>query len=375
MTRRCALRLLVVGATPPPYFGMSTATECLLAALREADVSYAHVDIADRRDFGNMNRLEVGNVVLAARSASCFLYKLAEYRPTVVYMPVAQTTLGFLRDSLFLVPSRLLRKRVVVHLHGCQLDTFHAGAPVLLKQLMKFSLGRVTTAIVLGAGGESQFRDLVPADRVRVVPNGLPDLVLPPGRCSNRPVTALYLSTMMREKGILDLLRAMKLARKSVGDLRVVFAGGWYSAEDEAAFRTELATLGLNSGVELLGPVEGAARERAFSEADYFVLPPRHVEGQPFAILEAMRAALPVVTTASGFIPQMVVSGECGLVVPRGDVAALAEALVQLAQSSDLRVRMGHAARARYLAEYTLEKWSERMMAVFAEAAGLSPST
>jgi len=349
---------------------MSVATECLLAALSDAGIDCTHLDIADRRNFANMNRIDLGNLRLAALGGVEFLQKMHSFRPNVVYLPVAQTTLGFLRDAVFLVPARLARKKVVVHLHGCQLDTFFQGAPTWMRWLMKWTLGQVRIAVVLGEGGESQFRGLVPDGKVRVVPNGLPVTPCPSVRSPSPDVlTILYLSTLMREKGILDLLEATAQLGDEACRLRLVFAGDWYSKEDERQFLVKLDVLGLRSRVELRGPVQGADKDRTLAEADVFVLAPRHVEGLPFAILEAMRAGLPVITSDSGFIPQVIESGQCGLVVPRGDVPALADAMGTLARDSELRSKMGHAARQRFLAEYTLERWSTRMLAVFQEVA------
>lgn len=146
-------------------------------------------------------------------------------------------------------------------------------------------------------------------------------------------------------------------------------AGDWYSRADQAEFEDEIARLGLQARVALLGPVTGVAKDAALASADVFLLPPRHHEGLPYAILEAMRAGLPVVTTASGFIPQVVGDGHCGFVVPRCDVNGLAEALARLAADRGLREAMGHNARRRFLAEYSLDVWAHRMMDAFDEAA------
>ena len=356
---------------------MSMATECLLRTLDDARMTYTHLDIADRRGFRNMNRIDVANVVLAVRSGVEFARRLLSFRPDVVYMPVAQSTLGFLRDALFLVPAKLTRRRVVVHLHGCQLNTFYRGAPCWLQSLMRWSLRDVQIAIVLGDGGESQFRDLVPEDRVRVIPNGLPVVEVPHFRPRNgdNSVTVLYLSILMREKGILDLLAAVDALGGRADQLRLIFAGEWYSDDDERQFRAHVDRLGLGDRVRLVGAVEGVEKERVLAGADIFVLPPRHVEGLPFAILEAMRAGLPVITTDSGFISQVVIDEYCGLVVPRGDVPALADAIGSLVRSSTLRREMGRRARERFLSEYTLDTWATRVLAALRDAGTAAPAS
>ncbi|MBN2183810.1 MAG: glycosyltransferase [Candidatus Krumholzibacteriota bacterium] len=70
-------------------------------------------------------------------------------------------------------------------------------------------------------------------------------------------------------------------------------------------------------------------------------------EGLPIVILESMAAGTPVVSTSVGGIPELVVDGETGILVPPGNPEALAEAILNLVRDADLRHEMGKASRAR----------------------------
>jgi len=83
-------------------------------------------------------------------------------------------------------------------------------------------------------------------------------------------------------------------------------------------------------------------------------------EGMPNALLEAMAAGLPVVATEVGGTPDVVVDGVTGLLVPRRDPAALAEALASLVSDSDMRRSMGQAGRERVLQHFSIERMVER---------------
>src|SRR5579859_620485 len=128
---------------------MSVATELVLKALGN-EFCVIHLDLADRRPLSNVGRIDVQNLLLAAHHGVKFLWLLIRRRPDVVYMPVAQDKVAFLRDSLFLIPARLLRKTVVVHLHGGYFATFYRSASPWMKKLVRFCLGRSARAIVLG---------------------------------------------------------------------------------------------------------------------------------------------------------------------------------------------------------------------------------
>ena len=92
---------------------------------------------------------------------------------------------------------------------------------------------------------------------------------------------------------------------------------------------------------------------------DLFVLPSLW-EGLPMAVLEAMAAGLPVVATAVGGTPEVVLDGITGLLVPPRDPQALAEGILRLLRDPDLRQRMGGAGRERVAAHFSVEQMVQR---------------
>jgi glycosyltransferase involved in cell wall biosynthesis len=126
-----------------------------------------------------------------------------------------------------------------------------------------------------------------------------------------------------------------------------------------------VSELGLEGLVTFPGRVDGEAKRSLFEGADLLVFPGYQPEGLPLVILEAMAASLPVVSTDTGATRDVVVDGETGVIVEKQRPAALAAAVRRLAGDAELRVRMGRAGRARYLAEYTEERCAHRLVALF----------
>lgn len=109
-----------------------------------------------------------------------------------------------------------------------------------------------------------------------------------------------------------------------------------------------------------------------FQRADALVLPTRG-DCTPFVVLEGMAAGLPVVATRVGAIPEQVVHGETGLLVPPGDVGALAEALGALLASPARRRAMGRAGRARAEALFDAARNYPRLLALLKTCAAGQP--
>jgi glycosyltransferase involved in cell wall biosynthesis len=87
---------------------------------------------------------------------------------------------------------------------------------------------------------------------------------------------------------------------------------------------------------------------------------PSHSEGMSNALLEYLAAGRAVVATAVGANPALVRDGESGLLVPPGDDAALADAMIRLLEDPALAVRLGVAARRRVAAEYSRDAMRKR---------------
>ncbi len=102
-------------------------------------------------------------------------------------------------------------------------------------------------------------------------------------------------------------------------------------------------------------------------EAQIFVLS-TNFEALPISILEAMRAALPVVATDVGGVAESVRHEETGLLVRRGDVAGLRDALARLIAGPALRVAMGTAGRRLWAAQFTASAMTARTVEVYKRA-------
>ncbi len=160
------------------------------------------------------------------------------------------------------------------------------------------------------------------------------------------------------------LLRAFDRVRRSRPDARLVIIG-------EGELRDRLvglaAELGLGDSVRFVGFRSDV--QRLLPAFDLFVLS-SHEEGLPISLLEAMAASRPVVATAVGCIPELVSSGECGLVVPPRDPEKLAEAILKLLSDDSARLRYGEAGRRHIEKEFSLPEMIHRYESLYRQAVG-----
>jgi glycosyltransferase involved in cell wall biosynthesis len=202
---------------------------------------------------------------------------------------------------------------------------------------------------------------VVDPDRLAFVPNGLPEAPsAPEPEVHDGPPRILFLSNMLRAKGPLVLVKALgTLAARGI-ELTATLAGASVDDAFTSEVITEIERLGLADRVRYVGAVYGAAKHALFRTHDVFVFPTL-ADAFPLVVLEAMQAGLPVVSSDEGAIPDMVLDGETGFVVPPGDVTAVADRLARLLRDGALRRRLGERGRARYREHFTEARFEQAL--------------
>lgn len=188
----------------------------------------------------------------------------------------------------------------------------------------------------------------VPAERVSIVGAGANVDVLPPlpDRATREPII-LFVGREYRRKGGDVLVEAFRRVRAAFPAARLQIVG------TNAAPR--------EPGVEVLGSVSDRGQlARLYARASIFCLPSRF-DPYPGVLAEAMAHWLPCVSTRTCGIPEIVVEGETGLLVPRDDADALGGALLRLLEDPAYRDRLGAAGRLRVERRLTWDHVVDRM--------------
>jgi glycosyltransferase involved in cell wall biosynthesis len=198
-------------------------------------------------------------------------------------------------------------------------------------------------------------KGVVGAHKVRVIPNFVRNLPAAPDSATRRADEILAVGRLDRQKGFDVLLRAFAQSGLAEEGLRLVILGEGPERPSLAALAQDL---GVAAAVEMPGVVPDP--ERWMARCAFYVLPSRY-EGFPNALLEAMAMGCAVIAADCDSGPrELVRHGENGLLVPVADVAALAQALRELALNPSLRACLGHAAqavRARYAKAAIVAEW------------------
>jgi len=200
-----------------------------------------------------------------------------------------------------------------------------------------------------------------PSPRIRHLPNG----VEPGPNPTAVPRTGghiLFAGRLVREKGLGVLLASARL----LPDIPIVVAGDGLLKD---SLRTEAP-----DSVRFVGEQTQDELRQLRASAVAVVSPSVWFENAPVTVLEAMRDGRPAIVTDIGGQPELVDEGT-GMVVAPGNVPELANAISALWQDRALAERLGQAARARLVSQYTLEQHTDALETIYGEADVLTGGT
>ena len=219
-----------------------------------------------------------------------------------------------------------------------------AVLPRLLRQLL-IGADAVTACSAHTLAEAEEFTGVELGERGYVIPNGVDvgEIRSAEPAIRRRPYV-LAIGRHVEQKGFDVLLEAWAKVVSDLGsDHDLVIAGDGDEREHLAARAVEL---GIAAGVQFVGRADRQSTAALFRGCEFFVLPSRH---EPFGIvnLEAMAAAKAVIATRVGGVPEVVIHGETGNLIPPGDANALAAAIVELARDPGRADRLGAAGAIR----------------------------
>jgi phosphatidylinositol alpha-1,6-mannosyltransferase len=241
-----------------------------------------------------------------------------------------------------------------------------AGTPLHRLYLSIYERSRMTIAITrftadqLAAFG-------VHGDSIKIVNPGVAVAPIAPSAITNDATHPFRLGTcgrVIRRKGHDTVLRALPAIIEKVPDVEYVVAG---DGPNRVALDALAAELGVESHVTFLGRVSDAELAAFYASLDLFVMPSRHdeatghVEGFGIVYLEAALQGVPSIGSRTGGVPEAILDGETGLLVPPESPDALAEAVTSLARDSGRRIALGEAAQERVRNEFNWDRLVEQV--------------
>jgi glycosyltransferase involved in cell wall biosynthesis len=314
--------------------------------------TYRDTGFFEKRGVRYLSNFEGPGVLLQLKVMLHLIVTLIQlrFRDAVDLLHIHSASRGsFWRAAIVAELASIAKVPYLLHIHSGEFpEFFKVDCGPVRKAWVRRVLRKAAGVICLTPGWQQQIQQISTQAKTMVLPNPVvaPDETAP--AATSGPINLLFLGRLIEKKGLLDLFQALALVLKRFPDLQLRIGGdGDMQQTKEAARRC-----GVENAVKFEGWVSGREKDRLIAQATLFVLP-SHYEAFPVSILEAMVHGKPVVATAVGGIPEILIDGRHGLLVPPKDPQALAEALMLLLADPERMHRLGMAGRRHAIQNYS----------------------
>jgi glycosyltransferase involved in cell wall biosynthesis len=265
------------------------------------------------------------------------------------------------RKAILGYAARILGVPYVTHLHGAIFFEYWSSAPLWISRSIDHLFRHSRCVIVLGRYWAQGIADRLPdvEDKIAILPNATPSNASVRLASADGRIRITFLGQLSKRKGTAELIAALQsLACRT--DWIATLAGDGSVEESRAIVRNSA----LESRIKIPGWLGESETDDLLDQTDILVLPSRS-ENLPMVILEGFARGIAVISTPVGAIPEVIDNGRNGLIVPAGDVAALANALERLISDPNLRRRLGSAARRDHANRYEISSYVQHLAAIW----------
>lgn len=319
------MKILLIGPISPPVTGCSVVNDLIVEKLnQEVGFSVKYINRAYPEFNEAIGEFSFKKVFFYV---SQYFQSVKIFKTDITYIAIGLTFFGVLKDAPFVFISKLLGKKIVIHVHGNYLKTQYALLSGVKKKMFSYILSRADLGIVSSELLKPNLTPFLQEDRIFWMPyfveKTLKDITEQEVTNTNG-LNILYLSNLMEGKGIFDVFEALNILNDKQVPYKAKIVGGIDLENEKKIFDY----INSNPNIEYSKPIRGKEKIEAYLASNVFILPTYYkMEGQPIALLEAMLTGNIIITTNHAGILD-ICSNKNGFIVEKKSPKEIAEKLV-----------------------------------------------
>ena len=343
------ISILLIGPFPGPLSGVSIANQVVSEVL--IDDSQFEVDLINT-SYSRFDE-EIGKFSFKKTFFYLALYLniFKIFKHKIIYITPGQTFYGILKYGFFIILGSIFRKELILHVHGNHLGEEYKSLNGIKKYIFYCLVSKFSKGIVLSDSLKHNLTPFIDQGSVFCLPNFAQDYLYEEDKnLVNDELRIFYLSNLMKEKGIICLLKALKNLEK----YNIIYKAKIAGNIDEKFSKEILQLLNELENTKYVGVVNGEAKKNLLKWGNIFVLPTFYkMEGQPISIIEAMATKNVVVTTNHAGILDIFKDKVNGYLVKKNSIKSIQDILTYIAINKSEIEKI-----ATYNKEFFLEKFT-----------------
>lgn len=349
---------------PPPVHGAAMVGKYIHDSKLVNDSFDCHyINLTTAANISDIGKWRIGKVWDIFRLLIDIIRLVYSIKPDLVYVTPNATGIAFLKDFITVQLLKKLKCRVVIHYHnkGVAKKQERTLSDFLYRRFFK-----KLKVILLANSLYSDIKKYVDRKNIYICPNGIPEKKLL-AETKHAEFNILFLSNMMKEKGVFTLLDACKILKDRDVDFHCHFVGK-SSDITEADFNRYVYEQQLADKATAYGAKYGDEKNEFLALADLFVFPTYyHNECFPLVLLEVMQQKITCIASDEGGISDVIDDGKTGYIVPKKDAKVIADKIEYLYNHPGVNEQMGNNGYNKYKERFTLSVFERNFTEILLE--------
>ncbi|OKZ21188.1 MAG: glycosyl transferase [Bacteroides sp. 43_108] len=344
---------------PPPVHGASMMGKYIHDSRiinKAFNCRYFNLTLA--KNLQDIGKGGVRKLIDLAKQIKALYKQIKVEKPDLCYVTPNAKGGAFYKDFLIVMMLKAMKQEVVIHYHNKGVST---RQDKIIDNILYRLFFKNLKVIILADVLYNDIKKYVKKEDVYICPNGIPEQTNIPTKLTHEGFNILFLSNMMEEKGVWDLLDACKILKERGVSFHCNFVGKW-SDITEDAFNHKVQKLGLRNCITGHGAKYGNEKDEFFQNADVFVFPTFYNnECFPLVLLEAMEQGIACISCNEGGISSIIDDGETGYIIDKHLSGILADKLEYLIKNPEVCKNMGLKGKEKFNKEFTLTVFETRI--------------
>jgi glycosyltransferase involved in cell wall biosynthesis len=356
-------KILIVGKLPPPYIGPAVATNIILNSTLTKEFELVHLNTKVNESIDDFGKVGISKYLKNLSIYFRLIQLLMNSKVDLVLIPISQTTLGFLKDSIFILIASVFSTNILLQLRGSNFKNWMKTTNSITEMYVRFCLNRTQGMIVLGENLRHLFEGYYSSEQIYVISNGC-NTSIPKSIKKSTKIQLLYFANFLPSKGIKEILEALGILKeKGIDSFEMTAVGAW----DNEEYRKECIDILDKNNIEVSfhKPMSGEEKWQTFADADVFLFTPNGPEGHPWVIVEALSAGLPIISTDQGAIVESVLHNKNGIILKNSSPNEISKELERMMLDKDMIEEMGKESKLHYNQNFTEARMVENISKTF----------
>ena len=355
-------KVLFIMHTPPPVHGAAMVGKYIKDSkvINESfDCRYINLSMAS--SINDIGKAGIRKLFKYISLLSRIRLEIKSFKPDLVYVTPNTKGGAFIKDFFIVSLIKSIHNNVVIHFHNKGVSKYQ-NKPIYNFLYKRFFKG--LKVILLAEPLYEDIQKYVERNNVSICPNGIPQSIIKENkeRNNSEKFRLLFLSNMMKDKGVWTLLETCKILKDKGYNFMCDFVGKW-SDISEQEFNSKVNEYNLNSCVMAHGAKYGEEKAEFFNRANIFILP-TYNDCFPLTLLEAFEYGLPCIASDEGGISGIIDNRKNGFVIQKKNPILLSEKISYFMDNKNEMIEFGKNARNKFLNKYTLQTFENNIISV-----------